>query len=501
MLTKTRLDSPITIWGVLVLPYVVLRLPILLGPFPGWYRRLVQLITVQVAISTAQSGIPGLAPHHSFAGANLHGMLLGPVFGLGFGFTAVKIVLSVVGLASLILFGLVYRKLGMSMLAVAVVLGLVVVTPLYVLLFGYAMPTPVTMLFAAVSMIGYVNFYRTASNRWAVLSGIGAGLATLNHFWGGIVTVTLLSAEVAALAAAVHTGRSVEVRDRWPLWLSHFVGLIPAGILYVYYHYLMEGARSYGGYMITSSGGLLLQPVWYNRINELLTARVPYFTLSLLVLLVGGVYVVRYQKTGWLFQTSRGQVIPTTYALSLAWLGAGLFVLVLFPYGVYIHDYYLWWVGFPFAAVIGQMVQAADKDLSAGLQKLAQPAAILLVILTVSATMGPNMFLAQRANALQDEASFSNGLSEVVDEIGEPESHFAVQRGDVNIAAYTALARSGYVTKARVSDVENITATTSGTVAISDHRVNVTEWSLRRNFTKAGYTAYIYTRNTSSGVE
>lgn len=75
----------LTVLLALGMLYLLLHVPIVMEPLPTTYHLAVQLNTVEVAISTAQTGLV-YAPvlDQSYAGANLHGMLGAPVVTLGF---------------------------------------------------------------------------------------------------------------------------------------------------------------------------------------------------------------------------------------------------------------------------------------------------------------------------------------------------------------------------------------------------------------------------------
>ena len=246
--------------------YTLLHIPLALNPIPTTYHTAVQLTTVEVAISTAQTGLPyAWVVHQSFAGANLHGILAAPIVLVGWPLEATRLVMLTVGAVTIGMFVAIGRAVGARRPTTALGALLLVLTPQFLLFTGLMFPQAVTIAFGVASVFAYLRFAQQEGRwlAWAFVSAVAAGLATLNHFWGGVVTVTVLALDALVLAATREVrGLSIHPRRHAMLWGAHAVALVPAGTLYAWYKIRGLGGH-YGDYLLTTSWPLLFDSSWW----------------------------------------------------------------------------------------------------------------------------------------------------------------------------------------------------------------------------------------------
>lgn len=266
---------------VLLVAYVALRIPLVTTPIPGWYHSAVQYYTFGIAINTANYVIPPTTTFYpSAAGASLHGILAAPIikFGLDPGLVRVELVL--VGIITVIFLVLLLEIQGISRdQTFPVILG-IIVTPHFVIFSGFALPQGLTIMFGVASLYFYLRFIQCPSNsRFGLLSGGLAGLAALNRYWGGIVTVTIFAIEFVTLLAISQSGREFDVRgelsERYPIFAYHLLGLVPAILHYLSTH-SPGSAGHYSKYTLAESWPLLFQLEWYKTMGFYTAEYQPY---------------------------------------------------------------------------------------------------------------------------------------------------------------------------------------------------------------------------------
>lgn len=93
---------------------------------------------------------------------------------------------------------------------------------------------------------------------------MAAGASAFNHFWGGVASITVLGIDILLLSTVYYSNREAGFRHHGILWLSHFVGLLPAGVLYGWYKLNGLGGH-YNKYIIFNSWEWLLTSAWYAK--------------------------------------------------------------------------------------------------------------------------------------------------------------------------------------------------------------------------------------------
>jgi hypothetical protein len=349
------------VYYVIFVVYAALRLPFILDGMPGFYRNNVQTNMMTIAISTAQHGLPRLVEHQSFAGLNLHGILGGPVILAGLDPRFVRLVPFTAGLATLWLVYQIMRRLGLSWVASVGVVGILAITPHFVLYTGEGNPVAMDIVFSTASVYAYLRYLDCAreSRRWLVAIGAFAGLATLNHFWGGVAAITIFALEGAVLLRAKADGGLKFAREHaWekaaPVATVVIVGLLPALALYLYYQQIDPTNHYIKDYFIAASWDLFFDPNWYLKlvgdVRSYLPSMTPRVAIPVLALTW---YVARERGRDELAELVDGTYRPTPAGLLLIWLASGLLIFALLPRGALGHDYYFWDVLVPSIALIG----------------------------------------------------------------------------------------------------------------------------------------------------
>ena len=186
---------------------------------------------------------------------------------------------------------------------------------------------------------------------WSVLSGVCAGTAALNHFWGGVVAITVLALDTLVLIAGDESGDGTVLSRQMALWGSHLLALLPAGTLYLAFRSAGLGGH-YNGYLITDAWPLFFDPGWYRVQIEWITRLATTVGPGLVAL--GIVLAVGLRGGNWRsFVAERdGRPLPTPSGLWAVWFLVGLFPPLLIPGGTFHHSYYYWWALVPAAGLI-----------------------------------------------------------------------------------------------------------------------------------------------------
>jgi hypothetical protein len=525
-----RRQSDLVLLCAVGILYSLFRIPLIFDEIPGWYRAGVQLITFSVAVGTAKTGLPPeFVIRQSFSGANLHGMFGAVVPLLGIDLRFVRVLMFLFGFLTLYFTYDITRKLGMSRFGQLGTLALLTLTPHFVLFTGYATPMAVTLCFATGSVYAYIRFSEAGPSRyafWGLLSGCMAGLATLNHFWGGIATVTvglLSGASLLGLYLRSDTERArAGLKKTAVLWGEHVLTLVPAGILYVYYRTQLVGEakeifQHYGGYTITSAPGTLLQIETYLVYVYWILMFAPLLPIAIALL------AISYKRSDTKFRPSKivesNALRPTTDVFWGIWLITGLSIVVLFPRGARIHDYYLWWTVVPTAGLIAWALESeALQDLGFSQQIPTDPKVIIAVLLVVSAAFSgfqvgrayfdPGVPTLMGSNPPPDTELHSQTLAEELDAHVKQEDGIIIYEEGVRIR--TAMVLSGNVEIRRVTFARSASSLSGkyssrcnvlvATKELSD--ILTAGWELIEVVQSHGYKTYIYHKtgaDTSKG--
>ncbi|MEA5388471.1 glycosyltransferase family 39 protein [Haloarculaceae archaeon H-GB11] len=243
---------------------------LLLSYLPGWYHPGAQRITILRAVEIFNEGPFPAIFGHPFSGANVYALLGSIPLSMGFDLRFVRLPMMVLGIVSaMVVLGIArwYEPEGQPPY---VTVALLLVTPHFVVFSGFALPMIVTLTAGLFGIYGYLRYLEAGRRKWLVLSAFGGGLAAFNHFWGGVVFVTILGFDSIVLGRFARLRKRERlcetVRHRFRLWAAHVVALAPAVALYFFYRSSGSSGR-YGKYTITDSAGLLLRPTWYKTLG------------------------------------------------------------------------------------------------------------------------------------------------------------------------------------------------------------------------------------------
>ncbi|WP_254272244.1 glycosyltransferase family 39 protein [Haloarcula marina] len=294
---------------------------------------------LEVARDTAVHGhpIPGGHGSYSFAGANLHGVLAWWVPFFGLEPWIIRVVTVIGGAASIYVFYKILRRLGVSMLGSYAAATIMILNPQHILMSAVGTPYVIDLLFGLLGILIYLQFLDTENRRELILSAISVGIGTLNHFWTGIVALLLVP------HYSLTSARSWQAAFR--LLCTYAVAMLPALALFLYYQTL-PSASDYSGYMIQNSAGKLIKPEFYTTWIEYAGMYAP----SVHPLFLAGIVALGIAS---------GYAGPD-WAVMKGLLAAGLGVLIVFPGGFLVHDYYLWLLVPASAGILGIIV---DREL------------------------------------------------------------------------------------------------------------------------------------------
>lgn len=503
--------------------YALIRLPLVLAPIPGWYRGGVQSISFSVAVSTAKHGIPPeLVMRQSFSGANLHGMLGAPIPYLGLDVRFVRLVMLIAGLITVALFVVILRRLDTSEWSIVMAAVLLILTPHFVLFTGFATSVAVEICFGVASVYAYLQYLSGSKTTWAVASGLFAGLATLNHFWGGIVTVTIFTFDALVIGViSSETGRSKAVTvlvSRLKLWITHILSLLPAAALYIYYDTRLTGQAKqifehYGAeYTIWETGYVLLTSGFYTRIGYWAIQYLPVFLVALPIITVA---VIRRFSTAPLSDFIReydDSIGPAPLAFWAIWLVCGVGVLIILPQGAIIHDYYLWWVLLPSVGGIAWWTDnrgLLSQVSSINRNQLRNLGVVLLAVLFLTSSLLSGYHVAREPIDGRDLPMAGNADGSIpghADKLTPVLQQHITETDNVllhgNTVSRVAAIRTGFVEISRVNYIKgSITSEqlAGRTVVVSTEDLSSRlgdDWQLVESVEAAGYTSRIY-RNSN----
>ena len=192
-------------------------------------------------------------------------------------------------------------------------LGFYMVLPFGVTASRSFMPDPFMVMWIILAVLCLVRWEESRSWKWAIMSGIAAGMGALIKPWAGLILGT-------TAIALVLTGWGLKKAVRTPqIWAT---ALLMVAIPGIYYGFIFKGSASgYFAYWTLGFSHLLVDPGFYIRWIGFLRSMIDF---SLLVAALVGVSLL----------AKRGRAV----GLGL-WAGYFLFGMVM-PYGIYTHDYY-----------------------------------------------------------------------------------------------------------------------------------------------------------------
>lgn len=413
MSIRARIRENLAWIGLLSILYTITRYPLMMSHvLPDWYHWAVQRDTFLLAIDAAKHSLFDVLVSFPYSGGNVHAIFAAPLVLLGGDVRWIRFVMFLSGILTILLFADILNRLGANRLTIAFASLLLIFTPHFAIFTGMSLPEPVTLLFSVASINAYLRYLADPRRLWAGLSGLSAGFAAFNHFWGGIATVTVLWIDgyTTFTSSSTYEDMFDEIRMRWPVWFSHIAFLIPAGILYSWYQ-LTGRTGPYSKLFITESWDLLLTFSWFRKMFTYSWVYSPAVLSAglVFVLLVGiavrrsgllgfsperwtqlfgiyaaiavGIVVLTGFGSQFLVLSISVAAIMATYSISQkretaihpewtgnlavprpeivfsVWILCGGLVLVLYPLGSLVHEYYFWWLLVPGVALTSWVLE------------------------------------------------------------------------------------------------------------------------------------------------
>jgi len=293
------------------------------------------------------SGISVLVPNSDYFKFNLYSWITAPIVSTGF-IEGGRLVSFIAGMATIAFtFAIARHLIGViGAICAAVVL---IVTPMFSMFMIHVMPESTSTMLTTASVYLMLKFAQTSHRNYYVGGLLAYGFGIANHSWELSILPVLLFL----------TARRVSSRERFINWGT----LIGVSIVLLFSGSFLWGDPRPGSTVfdhpiikdfsiLGSPGHLFNMQVWW-----------PYGT-SPLDALRDDLHAKLYVPTAILatiplafmaWRTNNDRSEQMKFSMVLVWMVSGLSLILLFPKGYLIHDYYSWGVLVPLslAAVIG----------------------------------------------------------------------------------------------------------------------------------------------------